>query len=608
MLAKEYENKDLSYKIIGMKDKYLSGLKKINIFIGTNNSGKSRFLRKIFKSGTGDFVFWNDSNEELEEIFNLLEPKYKDLYYMKGLKLLIESRGGNYIERFNTFFNQIKDKQNRSHSTNNIWDMDVAMAIKSEMRRLNIYEEKAINLEANIKKRHLYIPILRGMRHLDFQNDLNNKSDFYRERTIQDYGLADKTEDIFSGLSTYSEIKKMLLGSRDDRKFIREFEDFLSNAFFETKNITLIPDHSTDNIKINIDDKEDRKICDVGDGIQSIIINTFQAFRHQNEEILLCIEEPEMMMHPSVQRVLIETFTTKFNKLQVFLTTHSNHFLDLTYDYPDEIGIFSFELIEDGKFEIKNVTENSIILDLLGIRNSSVFLSNCVIWTEGVTDRMLLRKLLEIENIDYKEDYHYSFGEYGGSNLENFDFISKDPSYQVKVKSLTKKNYIVADNDNDNDKKSPRYIRRKNIEIILGEDKFFDKHIEIENLISYKIWHGVIERLLNDKPGKKFKLKTIEIIDEEKFNSKLKNTKIGVLLKEYFVEKTEEIECNYFKSDGIECLGESKKIIMNYVIKQIDESKLTLKDFPEITRDLIRSIEKFIANSNKKINTSGLLE
>lgn len=48
MRAKEYKNKDSNYNLVE-SDGYLPNLKKINIFVGANNSGKSRFLRQVFK-------------------------------------------------------------------------------------------------------------------------------------------------------------------------------------------------------------------------------------------------------------------------------------------------------------------------------------------------------------------------------------------------------------------------------------------------------------------------------------------------------------------------------------------------------------------------------
>ena len=290
--------------------------------------------------------------------------------------------------------------------------------------------------------------------------------------------------------------------------------------------------------------------------------------------------------------------------VQVFLTTHSNHFLDLTYDYPKDVAICSFEK-NDSNFYIKNVGANAKILDLLGVRNSSVFLSNCVIWTEGVTDRMLLRKLLEINNCIFKEDFHYSFAEYGGSNLKNFDFVETENSNGLNIQAISKNNYLVADNDNIVGEsieilENPKYIRRRKIESILGKDNFFDKLIEIENLIPYSVWSKVVEMILKNMPSKKIKIKnTIDNI-EEKFNKGLNKYKIGELLKKYLIEEKEGSSTKYFTSNSIECMGEDKKLVMEYVIKVIDELKVPMNDWPEEAQQLIESITKFIDTANKK--------
>lgn len=391
----------------------------------------------------------------------------------------------------------------------------------------------------------------------------------------------------------------MLLGSRENRQFVRKFEKFLSESFFKNQEITLIPDYEKDILKINIEHQIDREIHNVGDGIQAIIINTFEAFKCKDEALMLFIEEPEITMHPSIQRILIETLINKFKNLQIFITTHSNHFLDLTYDYPDDVAIFSFEEEEKEKFIIKNVTNNAKILDLLGIRNSSVFLSNCIVWTEGVTDRMLLRKLLELEKILYKEDYHYAFAEYGGSNLENFNFAPNDNSNSVNVESITKNNYLIIDNDDIKTITNPKYIRRKNLKSILGEDMVFDQHIEIENLIPYKVWEKVIEQLLKNKSEKRIKLKDKKVEFEKKFNDSLNKIKIGILLKKYLIEpKVAGEASNYFKNNNIQCLGEDKKTIMTLVIKVIDDLSLSLDNFPQQAKDLIVSILAFVKNNN----------
>lgn len=601
MKAREYKNKDNNYIIVDGGE-YLSDLKKINIFVGANNSGKSRFLRQIYKSTSNDFVYNKDLNSELNDIYKSLYPKFNDLFYMNDLKSLIDSKTGDYIGRYNAFYKTISTKDHEQNGYGQIWDLQVANEIRAKMIQKNIYELLPGN--SAIKSRHIYVPILRGLRHLDFQNGLDSKEDLYCRRTDLDYDLKIENGETFSGLSVYREIKRMLLGKRENRRFIREFEDFLSNSFFQNKSVTLVPAYDTDILSISINGQEDREIFNVGDGIQSIIISTFQAFKYQDENLLLCIEEPEMTMHPSMQRILIETLATKFDKLQVFLTTHSNHFLDLTYDYPDDVSVFSFEESNE-KFYIKNVTSNTKILDLLGVRNSSVFLSNCVIWTEGVTDRMLIRRLLEFKNISFKEDYHYTFAEYGGSNLENFDFSDGEIPDALKVLSISKTNYLVADNDNikgdtEEERRNPKYIRRRNIEKLLGKKHFFDGHIEIENLIPYKIWYKVVEKILKDKPGKEITLREFSEDNEKSFNEKLTKNKIGALFREYLVQSKNTKVPGYISKNDIQCLGEDKKMIMKYVIDEIEESNIKLVDFPKEAHNLINSIADFIQFSNER--------
>jgi predicted ATP-dependent endonuclease of OLD family len=299
-----------------------------------------------------------------------------------------------------------------------------------------------------------------------------------------------------------------------------------------------------------------------------------------------------------MQRILIEAMINKFPKLQVFLTTHSNHFLDLTYDYPTDVAIFSFEEIRKEKFKIKNISDNVKILDLLGIRNSSVFLANCVIWTEGVTDRMILRRILKLKtDFKYTEDRHYSFAEYGGSNLRNFNFINTENSDSVSVNSLSRKNYIIADNDNKNS--GEIFNRRQNLKKTLGENSVFDNHIEIENLIPYKIWNLVINKILVDHPNKDIQRKVISNKTETAFNNGLSSEKIGLLLKK-IIEKKGNADPKYFENKDVQFLGETKKTIAEYIISAIDESNISLDEFPQTTQVLVSKMHEFVTKANNE--------
>ena len=603
MFIKEFKNTDKSY-VLPDQSEYLANLRKLNVFVGENNSGKSRYLRSLFGGTVDDFVFYNDLNKKLKIIHDMLEPKFRDYFYMKDLKNLISSRTGEYISRFNSFYQIIEHKKSQNSGINGVEDLAVAREIKKEMLNQGIYQE--LTGQGSTNNIYIYIPILRGLRHIDLASDANsNKRDLYQEKTVKDYGFKSDIpgHSIFTGLSVYEEIKKMMLGSKQDRDFIKEFEEFLSANFFKGQPIKLISDHGSDNVMININDsKDDRAIFNVGDGIQSIIINTFEAFKYKGgtNEVIFFIEEPELTMHPSVQRILIETLINKFNNVQVFVTTHSNHFLDLTYDYSDDVSIFSFKKnLDDEKFYINNVTDNSVILDLLGIRNSSVFLSNCIIWTEGVTDRMLLKKLFEIyDGFRYKEDYNYSFAEYGGGNLENFDYIGSNDDNKVNVNSISKNNFLLIDNDLSTEV-SEKYKRRQKIKEILTSAHVFDEHIEIENLVPYDVWVKAIDLLLKEEPGKQLQLKSGYESNKKKFDEKLNSIKIGKNLKKNIIELKDGKSLDYYENDGVQCLDASKKKIMSYVIKAIDELHLKLNDFPEVTQKLVKSLDEFISLSNK---------
>lgn len=187
----------------------------------------------------------------------------------------------------------------------------------------------------------------------------------------------------------------------DEREIVTKFHAFLGQAFFGGKHVALIPRRDKDVLYVKIGNENEFPIYDLGDGIQSIIVMTFPLFERANDKLLVFIEEPEMYLHPGFQRVLVNTFL-KFDNHQFFMTTHSNHFLDLTLDY-DHISIYAFrkqlgdvaERVVHSKLEVENVSNaNTQPLELLGVKNSSVFLSNCSIWVEGITDRRYLAHYL----------------------------------------------------------------------------------------------------------------------------------------------------------------------------------------------------------------------
>jgi hypothetical protein len=224
------------------------------------------------------------------------------------------------------------------------------------------------------------------------------------------------------------------------------------------------------------------------------------------------MEEPEMFLHPWLQRVLLEVLSgSRFPRHQYFLTTHSNHFLDLTIDI-DSVSVFAFQKDLEGEsggerrplFAISNVSRGARRpLELLGVRNSSVLLSNCTIWVEGITDRRYIARWLELlqiekcggdtpENRAYfcKEDLHYSFVEYGGGNLVHWSFLDEKGT---DVERLCGKLFLVADRD-DPKPGSAKAARHERLQEVLGDRFCRLPAREIENLLT----PDVLRRILLD--------------------------------------------------------------------------------------------------------------
>ena len=333
------------------------------------------------------------------------------------------------------------------------------------------------------------------MRPLDVDDQHKN---FYGDRTKWDYfrssdSLTDKMQ-IFTGLELYQSLKEKLLGEPEERRLVKEFEDFLSINFFESKPVTLIPkEKSPKVIHIKIGNEDQYPIYELGDGLQNLIICTFNIFT-EKQRCLFFIEEPDMFMHPSMQRSFLEVLS-QHPQHQYFITSHSNHFLDMTIDFAN-ISVFHFSKHEDSQpqFHIRpsSPRDRQILLDL-GVRNSSVFITNATIWVEGKTDRLYLKAYMkkyidELEHSDpekyrelikLKEDYHYSFVEYQGANLTHWSFDPDEKeTKEIKASYVCAQAFLIADGD-----VATKGDRRQVYTNMLGDRFYLLEVKEIENLL-----------------------------------------------------------------------------------------------------------------------------
>jgi predicted ATP-dependent endonuclease of OLD family len=512
------------YNIDGVKEANLTNLAKINIFVGANNSGKSRFIRLV--SSTAKIKFDLNLNiDEIESLKTNTNNKIQEFASKRAYEIqmpiltkykFFEESSDLFKDVFNVYeqiykSNSISIKSGYVNSNMHERDLKELRNFFSPLKEK--YESIISVLPKNLSFKKLYIPALRGLRTFSIEN---NSKDLYKERTIKDYFIFKSDNDkvqpeIFTGLDLYKVIRDHLLGDQKERDAVVEFQDFLSKTFFENKSVVLIPRKDKDVLVVKIGDAPEYPIDQLGDGIQSIIVLTFPLFLSRYENLLVFIEEPEIYMHPGLQRIFLNTLF-QFNNHQFFFTTHSNHFLDLTLDY-ENISIYTFNRKEEESgegtiseiFNIHNVSnESRKTLELLGVRNSSVLLSNCTIWVEGITDRKYIAHYLKLyqDNLHadskdcYKEDIHYSFVEYSGGNITHWSFLEGENT--IYVEHLCGKLFLITDKDDSESK--CKFERHEKLEEILGDRYCRLKVREIENLLTPDVLKKVISDYEKEPP------------------------------------------------------------------------------------------------------------
>jgi len=338
--------------------------------------------------------------------------------------------------------------------------------------------------------------------------------DFYSDRTCKDYKIDISSmpkKSIETGSKLYNWLRDHLLGMPEDRELVKSYETYLSNNFFEDRQIVLIPRIGDDVVNIKIGDNPQLAISNLGDGLQQLIILSSSIFFNK-EKTFFFIEEPDIYMHPGMQRAFINLLL-EHRENQYFITTHSNHLLDMTIDYP-EISVFWFRKNEAGAASTFNIqcvsSPDSNLLSDLGVRSSSVFHSNATIWVEGITDRLYFRQYMtrfcknqEKENPDrfniiskFKEDKHYSFVEYQGSTLTHWSFNDDiDNEDVILATKLCSKGIIIADGD----------IMAKNRGIFYGEtlkeSLIALSAKEIENFIPETVLRSAVREKFLKKGG-----------------------------------------------------------------------------------------------------------
>ncbi len=332
------------------------------------------------------------------------------------------------------------------------------------VRRIHAsFLDPARKLEAMVSKAaigvgnelRVYIPVLRGLRPF-------GEGNVYETRTRKDYDLGNAKGSVFTGLDMYKELRDLLLGSPKERESVHAYEDFLQQHLFDDQEVELTPRRDDDVVYLRLGDADERPIYALGDGVQALIVMTYPAFTAK-QRTLFFFEEPDTHLHPGMQRKVLELFLKHplLRRHQLFVTTHSNHLLDMAADYSGcTTLLFRRGPEPSASFEIRSIGQaDRLVLDELGVRASSVFLTNATIWVEGISDRLYIREYLrkflaENDLADMlREDTHFSFMEGGGANIAHFDFSTESAvtelTEQIRAARICSRSFVILDGDNE---------------------------------------------------------------------------------------------------------------------------------------------------------------
>ena len=245
---------------------------------------------------------------------------------------------------------------------------------------------------------------------------------------------------------------------------------------------------------MGIEDYSIRPIENLGTGLHQLILLAFAVTNIENS--IFCIEEPEIFIHPEVQRKFIRYLVENTNN-QYFITTHSNAFIN-------EEGLDIYRVWHNGNRTLveKAIDSNSKnhILDDLGYQASDLLQTNFIIWVEGPSDRIYIRHWISIESNDKLiEGIHYTIMFYGGRLLSHLTIEENDDEVSnfININKINRNAAIFIDSDKKEADEIINATKERMITEFTTQKKqhILTKGREIENYIDIETLNAALTKI-----------------------------------------------------------------------------------------------------------------
>jgi len=420
-----------NYKSIGDEPVVLVPWRKCNILVGQNNAGKSNVIAALQR--ISDLLHTNV--EELTEIDRHKRSQAKGFQFTLHFegdapedKELARIAGTSYFE-----FKLSEDQTRVGIVDCNF--LDQAIAVLDHLlpaggyKKLEGYPQLQAagtvfrrQFASSVPRVHI-IPEFRRIQPGD-------------EYTVDGTGLAEL-------LARYKDPE---IGKEENRETFDRIQEFFQKLLD-------LPDavlrFSRDSSTIVVERKGlELPLTYYGTGTHQLLILVTAILCTKNA--ICCIEEPEIHLHSRLQRQFLDLLVTETTN-EYLISTHSPTLIDAVSTH-DNVQVFHLQL-ENGATVAHPVLrdEDSLrALRDLGVKASDILQSNCILWVEGPSDRVYLKRWLELKAPDLVEGRHYSIMFYGGS-LRSHLYVGRNQHADdlIHVLRINQNAVVIMDSDKE---------------------------------------------------------------------------------------------------------------------------------------------------------------